>query len=184
MDGSQSVFAHKDQQHLNKKHYNRKSCIPSTKRAWNFRNGLWSIKYCKSALKCCLLLSVFQSGANTLEAIHAAFKLWFPWIKHDKAGLHRILAWIMCSTLKNNSKKSQLLIKKSQKNQQLPISKEIINKLSYIYLCGQRLQDIDESNSVLPVQDINGHGIMYFDDIHKEINLAKSGSVYLFKHSS
>ena len=40
MDLGHSVFAELNQPHYNKRHYNRKSCIPSTKRAWAFRNNL------------------------------------------------------------------------------------------------------------------------------------------------
>lgn len=175
MDYSRAVFCHRLQAHWNNRRYNKKSCIPLTDRAWNFRNNIWSKKYCSSALKCSLLVSVFQCGANTIEGIHAALQLWFPWLKRDKGGIVRIIAWILCSTLKNNSKKVQLLMKKMKNNVKLPIKKEIIQKLHHIYQCGQRFEEIDDGKSILPSKDSNGHGILYFPDMYKEFHIALAG---------
>ena len=50
-----------------------------------------------------------------------------------------------------------------------------MNGQNQIYLCGQRLQEIHPTNPILPIKDVNGHGILYFDDIDKEIECALAG---------
>lgn len=166
MNSNGSIHAHPEQRHRNKKHYNRKSGIPNSKKMWDHRDSLFVYRKAYAYWLNRFHKSFGPQGSNVLENAHSLLKKLLKWLRYTSVGINKLPAILavqklaviyrrLVSILETNSDRLD-----KYRPQDRPVLQEMYQLVDKI----RGFNDINES------YDETGHSLLYFEKASRDID--------------